>query len=109
MSIAHGISDLAAQMAEESQQRAATLQAKLQEIEAQRTEVQAELDAAKLARQRLANFQVQIGLNFQCPQCWIYNGVQSSLRPIPSGTGEDVFRCDICHAISPSEFTVPAG
>jgi hypothetical protein len=52
----------------------------------------AQLRSANLSYQRLANFQVKIGADYQCPACWIEHEARSALRPIGSGTDtEDIF------------------
>ena len=36
----------------------------------------------ELASQRLNNYPLMIGPNFQCPRCWIEHEKQSALRPV---------------------------
>lgn len=31
-----------------------------------------------------------------CPACWYEHGRTSLMRPIPSGTDVDLFRCSVC-------------
>ena len=55
------------------------------------------LDAAKLAVERLGSFNFRVLGQIQCPQCWIWNGVQSTLLHDGwiVGTAE-IFRCPKC-------------
>lgn len=45
----------------------------------QKLEIEAQLDAAKLAQKRLLNFRPSLGRNFQCPRCWVRDDVRSAL------------------------------
>jgi hypothetical protein len=59
---------------------------------------QAQLDAAQLAYQRLAQFEPAIGGTLQCPGCWIE---YCSHAPLVAVTGispgaPDAFRCNGC-------------
>ena len=61
-------------------------------------ETQAQLDAAQLAYQRLAQFEPVIGGTLQCPGCWIGYGSHAPLVAVPgvSPGAPDVFRCSGC-------------
>ena len=79
------------------------LKQQLSEIEQQKRDVEAKLDFAKLARSRLASFQIEISGHFQCPICWIIEGKRSNVRPISSGTSTDFFRCEYMSIFASSE------
>jgi hypothetical protein len=67
------------------------LQTRLREIEAVGA-------SARLAHDRLANFQIKIGADYQCPGCWIEHERRSSLTPVGGGTAtEEFFTCHVYH------------
>lgn len=96
MSIVQNLSDLAQEIAEEVQGRRCVLEAELLRLEAGAGDIRTELRSMDLARDRLATFQVQIGGQYQCPNCWVRHEAQSALTPIPSETKDDYFRCEKC-------------
>ena len=97
MSIASEIKHIATKMAVSAQHRLERLQEELAEVETRKTEIEAQLNAARLAPERVFNFQPQIARQYQCPRCWIEREVRSEINPIPSDTSDDLFRCRICH------------
>ena len=46
---------------------------------------------------RLLNFKIKIGANYQCPICWIEHGRNIALYPVPSGGRNDILRCAYGH------------
>ena len=60
-------------------------------------QAKAGLEATDLAIYRLGRFSVTLGAEYQCPRCWIAQGVPSSLIPQPGDTKEDWFKCRICN------------
>ena len=69
------------------------------ELENRKLEIEARLDAAKYALQRLSSFVSVRGTEFQCPRCWILNEAIASLRPIDGETkDQDSFRCIVCES-----------
>ena len=97
MSLEQHTRQLATELAAQNQQNAANLHQEYLRAQSHALELKAKLDSAHLAGNRLANFKVKVGPYYQCPQCWIFNGVQSALKSIPSGgSREDIFRCDVC-------------
>ncbi len=96
MSIAGELKQIAQEVAEHAHARVSSLQAQLTEIEARKSEVSAKLASARLAPERLYNFKPEIGGKLQCPRCWIDNELRAALSPIPSNTGNDLFRCNVC-------------
>lgn len=92
------ISLIAGQIVARQQSRATEIKGELARIENKKAQLQAELEATHLALDRLANFKVKIGGDFQCPACGIERGIQSALRPMGGGTGRvDFFRCHACN------------
>ncbi|HEV8015845.1 MAG TPA: hypothetical protein VGP48_09945 [Stellaceae bacterium] len=97
--------EIAEQMAEYASARASQHQRELKEAELRKAEIEAKLRSANAALDRLANFQVKIGADYQCPACWIENETKAILRPVGGGTdADDFFRCNKCGA----EFNVPS-
>ena len=94
MDIASFIRRAAHEIVEAAQNRAAALEREMDSGEAYDARVKAQLEAAHLARKRLANFMVQIGPDYQCPRCWIEDEARSTLRGIPSeNRNEDWLAC----------------
>jgi hypothetical protein len=96
MSVVQQLSDLAAEIAEEMQQRRSALESELLKLETRKREIDAELRVTELGRERLSHFQVNINGNYQCPNCWVRHEIQSTLTPVPSDTKDDFFRCARC-------------
>ena len=62
---------------------------------------------ANLAPQRLADFRVSVDGRYQCPKCWIYDGIPVSLEQIASPTpGHGTFECERCGRFELGE-TIP--
>lgn len=102
MSTATQLQGIAAQIADEMQEGADDLQFQLDSLETRRAQIEAELEAANSAHDRLANFAVEIGGDYQCPRCWIERETRSALQALSAGAGEDRFRCRVCR----EEFTL---
>lgn len=96
MSIEGVIQEEAGEIAAREHQRAAHLQQEYLQIQSQADELKAQRDAARAAPERLANFRVKIGGNYQCPACWIMRNTSSPLITKPSDRREDVFECNFC-------------
>jgi hypothetical protein len=80
--------------------RARDLQSELDDIEAKKLAVDAELKRAKGEVERLLNYQPCIGRDFQCPRCWVRDEIRSPLIPV-TGTDPsqfDTLRCRACLA-----------
>jgi hypothetical protein len=60
-------------------------------------QVKAGLEVTDLAIFRLGRFSATLGAEYQCPRCWIAQGVPSSLIPQPRDSNEDRFKCRICN------------
>jgi hypothetical protein len=85
--------------------RARVLEPQLQEIEKLKLEIEAECRAARLAPKRLLEYKFQIGPEYQCPRCWVYQERRSALQPTNAPNADRaILRCQTCAA----EFVVSA-
>ena len=96
MSIENILSEEATYQAERMQGPSPALEAQLREIERSKTDIEAQLDAAKRAHKRLLDYRPRIGVDFQCPRCWIQKEVKSALSPVGGATRDDILRCHTC-------------
>lgn len=83
-------------MAIAAQHNVVTFEQEVAGLEKRLAETQAKRDAARFATQRLANYRVSLGTDYQCPACWIEHERTVPLRSIPSRTHDDIFRCRNC-------------
>ena len=88
------IFEIAEEIVQHMEARRSALQAELAKIEARKREIDLALRATKLGRERLANFQIKIGPDYQCPSCWVRNEQRTTLSAIPSDTKDNLYRCD---------------
>ena len=79
------------------EERIAQLNAELAEIEKQKTAIESNRATLRSALERPANYQVTSGGDYPCPLCWVDEGKISPLRPVPSQSRDDIFRCRVCH------------
>jgi hypothetical protein len=91
MSHAEQLIEIATELAMDVKGEAATLQRRLAELENRKLEMEARLDAAKFALQRLSSFVSVRGNDLQCPRCWILNEAPANLQPIDGGTKDQAF------------------
>jgi hypothetical protein len=91
------VTQLAEQLAAQSQSRARHLRAELLEAERKVSEIKAKLDAANLALKHLPSFQPMINGQFQCPRCWLDHELRSSLENKPGRHRVDPYDCSTCH------------
>ena len=87
----------AAEAARAAQERGAALKIEILEVEQRKSEAEAALALANSAIVRLDRFDPVIGDDYQCPHCWVTDGIRSKIVPIPSNTAVDWFRCVTCH------------
>jgi hypothetical protein len=100
------LSKIAEELTEAAQNRASALRREIVELEKETAKKKSALDAANLAHERLANYTVLIGTEYQCPRCWIESEVRSALRPTGRGLdNEDVFACHV----KGHEIAIPTG
>ena len=78
MSHAEQLIEIATELATDVKGEVATLQRRLAELENGKLEMEARLDAAKFALQRLSSFVSVRGNDLQCPRCWILNEAPES-------------------------------
>jgi hypothetical protein len=90
MSIQDVLRQLATDHAQRAQEKSCSLQRALLEIEELKRKLEEKLDMARLARNRLASFRLEIAGEFQCPECWIESGRKSRVI----SDRDDMFRCD---------------
>jgi hypothetical protein len=69
------IIDVATEIVGHRQKYAREAQSELRGMERRRIEIEAEIRAAKLARERFARFQPEIDGSLQCPRCWVEDEV----------------------------------
>lgn len=95
MSAEAKLREIATELADRHVNRILALEKEMLEIERRKTEVQSKLDAANLANDRLADYQIKVGTD--CPRCAIDLGRRIPLNPIPSDERfVDKFRCRVC-------------
>jgi hypothetical protein len=91
------IIEIAREISLRQQSRSARIKRQLGQIEAQKAKLEAELQAANLADERLVRFVPIRGGNLQCARCWIERETVSDLRSMGSGIGRSgIFRCNTC-------------
>jgi hypothetical protein len=89
--------EIATELAMDAKDNVADLQRKLLAVETAKVELEARLQTAKHALERLSSFVSIRGSDLQCPRCWINNEVIAALRPASGGPSRhDNFRCDTC-------------
>jgi hypothetical protein len=97
MTAAKMLYDAASLIASELQRETPALEAELVKMEARKSQIIAEIQAAKFASQRLASFRLTVNGDFLCAQCWMFDGVETLLKPIGSDDETDRYRCRKCY------------
>ena len=94
------ISDALALAAEQEcmrfERKALGAEKEIADLEKKKAALKTAMDTAKLASQRLLNFHVVDGVNYQCPRCWIGNEIRSALRPLDGDDRRDFMGCRAC-------------
>lgn len=97
------IREIALQIAQSSQAQTTRLQNEFVDLEAKKIEIEAKLQTAKFALDRLSNFQISDGRDYFCPWCAVLNDTRSKFYSIPGPDGadpnSDFFRCQTCREI----------
>lgn len=97
MSVANLLIQEASRVSANARYRAEGLQIEKRNLETRLSQIQAQLDAADFALDRLNSYRPIIGDDLQCFRCWMETGRQSVLSPIGGGTTkEDLYRCHTC-------------
>jgi hypothetical protein len=89
--------EIATELALDAKEDVADLQRKLAAVQTAKIEIEARLNIAKHALERLSSFVLIRGSDLQCPRCWINTEVIASLRPA-SGGNTDHSTFDARHA-----------
>lgn len=97
------LTKLAIEMVSDLKRRALSLQQEKFRIESRLRQIEAQNDTARLASQRLLNYEPAIGSQLACPSCWIQDEVRAALVPLPGTDTEDRFECHRCKL----EYEVP--
>jgi hypothetical protein len=79
-----------------AQGRIKGLEAALAEAQQRSAKKKSELEAARQALTRRANFQFKRDGDYQCPKCGIQRGIQAAMTPRPGQRRLDLFQCDTC-------------
>ena len=105
MSVKNDLAQEAIRIVTDMQQGIGQLKAEIAQLEDRKSQIQSQLVAAVVCRERLSRFQPEIGGVFQCPSCWIRNELRSPLKAIGGGTNaEDFLQCSVCR----QEITIDA-
>jgi hypothetical protein len=72
------------------------LEKQLHELDQQRTTLEAQLDVARDAHKRAAEYAPMIGRDLLCPRCWINGEARATLRSVQGSDEADYFRCNLC-------------
>jgi hypothetical protein len=99
MSIEGELKQMAHEVVSRAQHRASGLNREYLEAQKVAADLKAKLDFANLSLDRLANFKVKIGTNYQCPTCWIDREARVAFHPVSSQTRDDIFRCQYGHGL----------
>jgi hypothetical protein len=97
-SILETLFECAGRYYEQRQAQAALVRTQIAELKEQITKKQEELEQINFSPELFANFRGRIVNRYQCPRCWVLDGVIAWLGPIPGDTSDDLFRCDKCNA-----------
>ena len=57
----------------------------------------AEFESDPTVRNRGATYEPKIGADYQCPYCWVLDGVHTALVTVASKTDDDRWRCKVRH------------
>jgi hypothetical protein len=95
-SILETLFECAQQYRDDNSVRKAIVQEEIADLKAQIVKKQEELEAINSSQRSFANFQGKIGDNYQCPRCWMFDGILAWLSPVHSNTPLDFFSCNKC-------------
>lgn len=92
-----GFSRLAHDLAEAAKVTIPHLEKEIFELQTELTQKEAQREAAGRAIERAANYPLTRGIDRICPSCWVLDGVESTLRCVPSSTSDDLYMCNTCN------------
>lgn len=91
------LSKIARELAARSQSQLAQSAAEIAELEEQLQQLKARREGQLDAQGRLQSYRPKVGVEYQCPNCWIVDGQPSRLKAIPfERPNEDIMRCATC-------------
>lgn len=97
MSTAEQIRNLMLDIAESRMQQMQLLEKELADIGVRKSQIEAELAALDLLKQRIASFKPVIDGTPQCPNCFVIKGTQVATKPASTAAEmEDDWRCPDC-------------
>jgi hypothetical protein len=99
MSIEGELRQMAHDAAARAKGRASRLSEEYAEAEKSLSALKTKLDFENFAEDRLVNFKVKIGTDYQCPICWIDDKGRFPLRPAYTDDKLAVLRCDKGHSL----------
>ena len=96
MNIAEALAQAADQECVRFERAGLRAEQEMAEVEKQKAKLNSQINTAKLASQRLLNFPIKVGVDYQCPRCWIANETRSALRAIDGDDSRDLMECRAC-------------
>jgi hypothetical protein len=94
MSVDSILREKAEHIAKDMLRTAEALRTELRGMERRKIEIDAQLNATKVAVKRLLDFKPQVDADFQCPRCWLYDETRSKL--LTDTTSDNTLRCSVC-------------
>lgn len=68
-----------------------------EQLKAYNVEYDTTLKTLRLIHTRLSSYRVKETINYNCPHCWLIDGIQSAVKPRGGGTKtKDYWGCDTC-------------
>ena len=87
----------ASAIAEQIRQTKTELNRRISELEVQLGSLRVSLSSATEAERRSGDFAPTLEGNYQCPQCWVQDGLSTSLKPTSGANPDsDYFDCSKC-------------
>jgi hypothetical protein len=104
MNIAAHLSLAADEFEAEFKPREVALEAEMAALRKKMKDVEAVLETVRMGHKRRLEFSPSLGGKFQCPRCWVLDGVRANLKPSGGGTNvEDFMCCSECD----HEYSIP--
>jgi hypothetical protein len=99
MSLEGKLRQIAREVADANVDRILAFEKEKLELDARQRELQAKLDAANLANDRLVEYEPRTKGDYMCPKCPINSGIAARLKPIDGTDRLDRFRCEVCREV----------